>query len=127
MRILLTGACGLVGRSILRAATATDEHEFVPIDISPKIEAIPGGVRADILDSDALNRLADGCDAIVHTAALHGVFRDKVPNQDFLRTNVIGAENLFEAALRNGIKRLVFSSTLEVLCGGDWIASGRTV
>lgn len=58
---------------------------------------------------------------------MHGGAHGKASNQDFLHTNLIGAENIFEAAIKLGIRRLVFSSTYEVLCGMTWAASGMTV
>ena len=125
MRILLTGACGVVGRAILRAAG--DVHDFVCVDISPRIDEIAGGIRACVSDFDAMRQAAEGCDAIIHTAAMHGAFKGKASNKQFIDINITGSDNLFQAALANGIKRLVVSSTLEVLCGQNWLASGRTI
>lgn len=124
MKILLTGACGLVGRATLSANAGV--HQIVPFDQSEKVEAM-GGVRASITDRDAVMRAAQGCHAIIHTAAMHGAFRHTAQPRQFIETNVIGTEYIFEAALAHGIRRLVISSTLEVLCGGDWCASGITV
>lgn len=124
MKILLTGACGLVGRATLSANAGV--HQIVPFDQSEKVEAM-GGVRASITDRDAVMRAAQGCHAIIHTAAMHGAFRHTAQPRQFIETNVIGTEYIFEAALAHGIRRLVLSSTLEVLCGVDWCASGITV
>ena len=124
MRILLTGACGMLGRAIRRVGA--DEHAFVLLDVAEDAAA-EGGVRASITDESAVNRAADGCDAIIHTAAMHGASFGKESNAEFIRTNVLGAENLFQAALKFGIRRLVMSSTLEVLCGRDWKAYGAIV
>src|SRR5215207_5672877 len=125
MKILLTGACGLVGRAIMRCAG--DMHDFVPLDISADVNGLPGGIHARITDRHAVLRAAKDCDAIIHTAAMHGTSKGEASNQEFIATNVIGAENLFEASVTHGIRRLVISSTLEVLCGGNWDAWGRTV
>lgn len=124
MKLFLTGACGLVGRAIREAGDG--DHQFVNLDITDEIETI-GGVRGSITDRELILRATEGCDAIIHTAAMHGAFKDKHPNQDFIQTNVVGTENLFEAAIKNGIKRLVISSSLEVLCGVDWTASRTLV
>lgn len=124
MKILLTGACGLVGRAIMKAGRGA--HTFVPIDIVDQVESV-GGHRISVTDRDAILRVSEGCDAIIHTAALHGHFYGKKPNQEFIEVNVVGAENLFEAAIKHGIRRCVFSSTLEVVCGIDWMANGVAV
>jgi len=124
MRILLTGACGMLGRAIRRVGAA--DHQFIPLDITEDA-ATEGGVCASITDESAVFRAAEGCDAIIHTAAMHGSSFGKESNAKFIATNVLGAENLFQAAMKFGIRRLVMSSTLEILCGRDWKAYGTTV
>ena len=124
MRILLTGACGMLGRAIRREGEA--EHEFVVFDVADAA-ALAGGVSASITDEAAVMYAAEGCDAIIHTAAMHGTSFGKQSNAEFIRTNVLGAEHLFQAALKCGVRRLVMSSTLEVLYGRDWNAYGTAV
>ena len=124
MRILLTGACGMLGRAIRRVGAA--DHEFVLLDITEDAST-EGGVCASITDESAVFGAAEGCDAIIHTAAMHGSSFGKESNATFISTNVLGAENLFQAAMKFGIRRLVMSSTLEILCGRDWKAYGTTV
>lgn len=124
MRILLTGACGLIGRAIRRIGAA--QHEFVLFDISPSVEN-EGGIRASVSDFDAVVKAAEGCDAIIHTAAVHGALVGKASHAEFITTNVIGADNLCRAAMKVGIKRIVMSSTMEIYVGPDWTAYGMTV
>ncbi len=124
MKILVTGANGLVGRAIARAARG--RHELVLADNAPQIKSI-GGIQLDILDADALKQAAEGCDAIIHTASLTGNHKRTATERQFLEVNIIGAHLVFQTAIELGIKRVVVSSTLEVLCGSDWQASGVTV
>ena len=124
MRILLTGGCGMLGRSIRRVGAG--DHEFVVFDVAEEAAA-EGGVCGSITDEAAVYGAAEGCDAIIHTAAMHGTSLGTQSNAEFIRTNVIGAEHLFQAALKFDIRRLVMSSTLEVLCGRDWQAYGTAV
>ena len=124
MKFLLTGACGLVGTAIRRACEGV--HEIVSVDTSGDVASI-SGVQANVTDLDAMKRAALDCDAIIHTAAMHGGHLKNASHQEFIQTNVAGAENLFEAAREHGIRRLVMSSTLDILCGIDWSASGITV
>jgi nucleoside-diphosphate-sugar epimerase len=121
MKILLTGACGLVGGGI--RALAGGQHTFVNVDTSEQVLAL-GGIRGTFADRELIFRAVEGCDAIIHTAGLHGSGYRTVPNDDYIRVNVIGAEYLFAAAVEHGVKRVVCSSSLEVLCGIDWSSSG---
>lgn len=124
MRMLVTGASGKLGRAVRELGAA--EHTFSLMDVADGIEA-EGGLRASVTDRDAVLRAAEGCDVIIHTAAMHGRFKGKATNQQFIETNVIGAENLFEAALKHGIRRLVMSSTLEVIYGDNCVAWGTAI
>jgi len=121
MRILLTGASGKLGRAIRRAAAGS--HELVLCDTDERIRD-EGGTVADVTDAEAMRHLAEGCDAIIHTAALHGRWYGKASHAQFIKANVLGAENLFQAALLHGVRRLAMSSTMEVLIGRRWDASG---
>ena len=123
MRILLTGSCGVLGCAIREAAGQA--HEFVLLDVAPQVEA-DGGIRASFADQDAILRAAKDCDAIIHTAAMHGHSYGEA-NAQFIQTNVLGAEYLFQAALRVGIRRMVMSSTMEITIGRDWAAYGTAV
>lgn len=121
MKILLTGATGLLGSAICAAADGV--HDVVRMDINEAVK--PDGICASITDAQAVADAASGCDAIIHTAAMHGGFHGKASNTEFLETNVIGTENIFAAALKHGIQRVVLSSSLGVCVGLDWSASGR--
>ena len=59
MRILLTGACGMLGRAIRRVGAA--DHEFVLLDITEDAST-EGGVCASITDESAVFGAAEGCD-----------------------------------------------------------------
>jgi nucleoside-diphosphate-sugar epimerase len=124
MKILLTGASGRLGRAIRRLGAG--EHQFVLFDTSEEVLA-HGGVRADITDQQAVLRAAEGCDCIIHTAAMHGAQYGKATNAEFLRTNILSAEYLYDAAIKHGIRRCVFSSTMEVYVGVDWQAYGTAI
>jgi len=124
MRILLTGACGMIARAIRRVAAS--DHEFVLFDIAPQVVA-EGGICASITDPDACARALEGCDAIIHTASLHGGFIGKASHAEFINTNLVGADNLCQAMIKHHIKRIVMSSTMEIYVGPDWRASGMTV
>ena len=104
--ILITGAAGDVGTHLRRELArkyrirASDLRPFKKI----KDEAI---LRADISRmADAL-RITKGVDAVVHL----GGYSVEGPWQGILSANIVGCYNVFEAARRNGVKRIVFPTS----------------
>jgi dihydroflavonol-4-reductase len=67
-----------------------------------------GDERAELLDRPALERAFDGCDAVVHVAALYSYDADPELVE---RVNVEGTWNVLEACTRSHVRRLVFTST----------------
>lgn len=124
MRVLLTGACGVLGKAIRRVGA--EAHDFVLLDLAERVE-VEGGIRGSFADEDVLMRAAEGCDAIIHTAAMHAGWTGRVADEDFINTNVGGAAKLFRVAMKYGIKRIVCSSTMEILVGHDWLSHGTCV
>ena len=64
--------------------------------------------RVDLLDSDALERVIEGCDAVVHVAALYSY---DAPELEFERVNVEGTRTILAAALAKGVRRFLHTST----------------
>ncbi|SAL45960.1 NAD-dependent epimerase/dehydratase [Caballeronia choica] len=107
-RLLLTGAAGNLGRQ-LRPALA-DWADFVRVsDIAVLDDAAPHEETnaVDLADRQAVMHLVEGVDAIVH---LGGISVD-APFDDLLDANILGTYNLYEAARRHGVKRVVFASS----------------
>ncbi|MFZ4729891.1 MAG: UDP-N-acetylglucosamine 4,6-dehydratase (inverting) [Pseudanabaena sp.] len=65
----------------------------------------------DIRDVGRLTRACEGIDIVVHAAALKQVPAAEYNPIEFIRTNVLGSENVIEAALNTGVKRVVALST----------------
>lgn len=65
----------------------------------------------DIRDRDRLRRACEGIDTIVHAAALKQVPAAEYNPFEFIKTNVLGAQNLVEVCLDTGVKNLVALST----------------
>lgn len=104
MRIALTGASGLVGRSILPVLRAAD-HELVPLDRSN------GYYLGDAPD-------LFGFDALIHGAFAHAPGRYRGGEGDnpeaFRRANLDGTIRLFDAAAACGVARIIFLSSRAV-------------
>jgi uronate dehydrogenase len=66
--------------------------------------------HADLREPEAVDRMMEGIDSVIHVGGISE--EDTWPN--ILATNIIGTLNVFEAARRHGVKRLVFASTSHV-------------
>ncbi len=108
--IAITGATGFAGRHAVAALLAAG-HRVKALVRNPATASLPSEVEpvhGDIFASDALERLLDGADAVVHLA---GVLAANHPH-DYFRVNAHGTVALAEAASRAGTKRFVHISSL---------------
>jgi dihydroflavonol-4-reductase len=64
--------------------------------------------RVDLLDGAGLERVLDGCDAVVHVAALYSY---DAPESELEQVNVEGTRTILAAALAKGVRRFLFTST----------------
>ena len=65
----------------------------------------------DVRDKDRLKRALEGIDIVIHAAALKQVPAAEYNPMEFIKTNVLGAENLITASLDAGVKKVVALST----------------
>lgn len=116
MRILLTGAAGLVGRHL--AAYLAPRHELVLAGLHPG----PGSEwrRVDVTQVGEVEAACRGVDAVIHLAIAsghEGEYEDDAFNSHRFDVNVKGTYNVFEAARRQGVGRVVYTSSLTVVWG----------
>jgi UDP-N-acetylglucosamine 4,6-dehydratase (inverting) len=123
--ILITGGTGSFGKAFIRQVLehcpkikrlvvfSRDElkqyemsQEF-PESKYPQLRYFLGDVR----DSQRLSRALEGIDTVVHAAALKQVPAAEYNPFEFIKTNVLGAQNIIEACLDNEVKRVVALST----------------
>jgi nucleoside-diphosphate-sugar epimerase len=108
MTIAVTGGTGFVGQSLLDLAA----QEGIPVQaLARKAQADRKGVSwyaGDLLNPKALNRLVRGTEAVIHVA---GVVSAAHP-AEFDAGNVAGTMAVVEAALKAGVPRFVFVSSL---------------
>jgi uronate dehydrogenase len=107
-KILVTGAAGDVGtrlRKLLPPIYPNIRWSDVraPKDLAPGAEF----VRADLAVLEQVETIVRGIDGIVHL----GGFSVEGPWETILAANIVGCYNLFEAAYRAGVKRVVFASS----------------
>ncbi|MEO3796788.1 NAD-dependent epimerase/dehydratase family protein [Nonomuraea sp. B10E15] len=119
MKVLVTGGGGFLGQAVCRLLAARGEHvSTLGRRGHPELDAL-GVVQhaADIRDPDGVRAAVAGCEAVVHCAALAGMWG---PAHAYRSINVAGTANLIEACLRAGVTRLVHISSPSVVHdGGD--------
>jgi dTDP-glucose 4,6-dehydratase len=130
VRVFVTGGAGFIGSQYVREllsdafpafagaeVTVFDKltyagnlENLAPVADSPRLTF----VRGDICSATDLDAALPGHDVLVNFAAESHVDRSIVGAADFIQTNVFGAQQVFEAALRHGVGRVVHISTDEV-------------
>ncbi len=114
MKVLVTGATSLLGRSTIERLIARGD-EVTSLQRSPG----PVGIRevlGDIADQDIAVAATAKQDAVIHLAARVGVTGSW---QDFERTNIVGTKTIIDAAKQNGVSRVVHVSSPSVAHSGS--------
>jgi UDP-glucose 4-epimerase len=119
MKILVTGSSGHLGEALMRTL-ANGSHEAVGVDI---VRSPFTNVVGSIADRAVVDACMPGVDAVLHTATLHKPHVATHRRQDFVDTNVTGTLNLLEAAVANGVRSFVFTSTTSTF--GDALTPPR--
>lgn len=121
-RVLVTGVCGTVGGELLRQLIESGPEEILGIDNNESElfflgqECCPPGTRVrfalgDVRDAPTLHRAMEGVDIVLHAAAFKHVHLCEQSPRDAIHTNVLGVQNVIDAAEANGVERVVFTSS----------------
>lgn len=106
MRILVTGAAGLIGSSV--AARLRREHDVIGLDLRPGAQV---QIAGDCLDVSEWGRRVGSIDGVIHIAALHAPHVGQRSDDDFRRANVDATARLLDFALGAGATHFVLTST----------------
>ena len=139
MKLLVTGGAGFIGSNFIRYILNRRGFQVVNFDLLTyagnlqNLAGLDAGdgysfIRGDVASwDDVAGALDQGVDAIVHFAAESHVDRSILDASAFVRTNVLGTQNLLEAARQKGKTRFILVSTDEVygsLSGGGKFTEG---
>ena len=124
-KILVIGGAGFIGSFVVSELLKTNVGKVIIYDnfargklsnvsgslSDPRCEIYPNG--GDVRDIDILNDAMQGCDAVIHLAAMWLLHCKDFPRTAF-HVNIEGTFNVLEACVKNKIKRLVYSSSASV-------------
>lgn len=118
MHLLITGGAGFIGSHSIAAAKAAGHHVrvFDNLSTGSRENVLAGAelVVGDITNAAQVRDAADGCDAVLHLAALVSVPQSMRAPQETLAINTEGTANVLEAARQAGLRRFVLASTCAV-------------
>jgi UDP-glucose 4-epimerase len=120
MTVLVTGGAGYIGSHMALELTAAGERVVVLDNLSTGFSwAVPSGVPLIVGESgnqELVTRLIGehGVDAILHFAASIVVPDSVTDPLGYYRNNTVNSRALFECAVKNGVRHVIFSSTAAV-------------
>jgi len=124
--ILVTGGTGSFGKMFIKTILnnypeiervvvfSRDEYKQFVMSNMPEFKPFLHKLRffiGDVRDKDRLYRAFDGIDIVIHAAALKQVPACEYNPFEAVKTNVLGAENVIDAAIDKGVKKVVALST----------------
>ena len=119
--VLITGACGTVGKELTQQVVAAKAKRVVCLDNNeselfflqqeygnnPQVSSF----LVDIRDPESLKQRIQGIDVVLHSAALKHVGLCEDSPIQAVRTNIDGTQNVIDAALANDVERVIFTSS----------------
>tara|TARA_R110002095_G_scaffold141487_3_gene122716 strand:+ start:147 stop:1121 length:975 start_codon:yes stop_codon:yes gene_type:complete len=119
--VLVTGATGSFGRQFLKHALETDVEKLIVFSRDElkqyNLQQEHYGEErlrfflGDVRDRDRVYRAFDGVDFVVHAAALKQIPAAEYNPFEFVKTNILGAQNIIDAAIDRGVEKVVALST----------------
>ena len=129
-RILITGGAGFIGSHLVERLLADNQvvvydnlHrnalQFAHLDGHPALHFVKG----DVLDYQATRAAVEGCQIVIHCAAIAGVYTVDRSAVRTMEVNLLGTNQVVKAALDAGIERFVEFSTSEIY--GPFVHKGK--
>lgn len=118
--VLVTGACGTIGRHLIgrlarspaRSVMGTDNAESAVFELGRQYEESRVRIRlGDVQNREQLVERFRGIDVVIHTAAYKHVYTCEASPRDAVGVNVLGTQNVIDAARRAGVRHVLFTSS----------------
>lgn len=133
-RVLITGLCGTVGRELLRQVVMQEPEEIIGLDNNEselffldeeyRQHANVRMYLGDMRDRDKLVDKMRGIDVVLHSAALKHVILCEESPRDAVQTNILGTQNVIDAAIANRVERVLFTSSDKAVNPTNVMATG---
>ncbi|XP_017284166.1 short-chain dehydrogenase/reductase family 42E member 1 [Kryptolebias marmoratus] len=123
---LITGGCGYFGCR-LACALHKQGARIVLFDTKPPSQEVPKNivfVRGDVCEYAQVERAVVGVDCVFHIASYGMSGREQLNRGLIEAVNVQGTQNVLKACVEHGVPRLVYTSTFNVVFGGQVIENG---
>ena len=120
-KVLITGSCGTIGKELIKQLVDKGLDEIIGIDNNEsELFFLDQAYNdndtcrfylCDIKNKDQLARLMNGMDIVLHTAARKHVILNEISPTEAIYTNIVGTQNVIEAALDSDVKKVIFTSS----------------
>jgi len=122
VKVFITGATGFVGSHVAQELSRRGADLRILIRSTSKLENLAGlpaeTVTGDLLQVDALRGAVSGCDAVMHVAADYRLW--VTDPEKMHATNVVGTRELLRIAREEGVRRVVYTSSVATIgCFSD--------
>ncbi len=118
MKTLVTGAAGFIGSHLVEALVADGIATRAFVRPGSNLSSITHLrteiAQGDVRDLPSLKNAFRGVDIVYHLAAVSR-FDLNIPKEEYNSTNVIGTRNVLEACRESGVKRVIYTSTIEAI------------
>ncbi|HET6216936.1 MAG TPA: NAD-dependent epimerase/dehydratase family protein, partial [Acidobacteriaceae bacterium] len=117
LKVFITGATGFVGSHVAQELSRRGADLRILIRSTSKLENLAGlpaeTVTGDLLQVDALRSAVSGCDAVMHVAADYRLW--VTDPEKMHATNVVGTRELLRIAREEGVRRVVYTSSVATI------------
>jgi dihydroflavonol-4-reductase len=117
VKVFITGATGFVGSHVAQELSRRGADLRILIRSTSKLENLAGlpaeTVTGDLLQVDALRSAVSGCDAVMHVAADYRLW--VTDPEKMHATNVVGTRELLRIAREEGVRRVVYTSSVATM------------